>query len=39
LWYEVGGITVGGGEEREGWDYLYMYVLIKISNMGLYIHK
>jgi hypothetical protein len=33
-WYEVGGSTVGDGEEGEVWGYLCMYVLIKISNMG-----
>jgi hypothetical protein len=30
-WYEVEVSVVGGGEKGEGWDYLCMYVLIKIS--------
>jgi hypothetical protein len=39
-WYEMWGITVGVGEEGGGVGlYIYVHVLIKISNIELYIHK
>jgi hypothetical protein len=35
-WYEV-GVVLWAVERGERWGYLCMYILIKISNMGLYI--